>query len=237
MWNIVSCLELLPSVKDWSTKPCRHVSALLVVKHCFLAYSIIDLLRSQKYAPSMPPTVQYWQTKTLHHAPLRQHPFSQGPEELSAAHTLIRPILNQQSLRPQPQARLAILANQIQRRHNDAATALATMISALLDHSAHALVHLVIQDRQRSLALLKLVLVLNTKNVTNERGDRVPAEPEELRLTVVDEVEAVRDEVLAVQVEGWRHGDSAGLRVRETSVVGHVVQAVKARIDVLNQQG
>ena len=110
------------------------------------------------------------------------------------------------------------------------------MVTALLDDSAHALVHLRVDNRDRSLALLELVLVLSAEDVGNESGDSVAAEPQELSLAVVEQVETVRDEVGGREVEGWRHDDCAGFGVGKTSIVGHVVQRVEAGVDVLHKQ-
>jgi len=110
------------------------------------------------------------------------------------------------------------------------------VVAALLDDGAHALVHLRVDDRDQSLALLELVLVLGAEDVGDQSGDGVAAEPQELGLTVVEQVETVGDEVGGRKVERWGHDDRAGFGVGKTSVVGHVVQRVEAGVDVLHQQ-
>ena len=111
------------------------------------------------------------------------------------------------------------------------------MIAALLDNGAHALVHLRVNNRDRSLALLELVLVLGAEDVGDERGDGVAAEPQELSLAVVEQVETVGDEVGGREVERWGHDNCACFGVGKTSIVGHVVQRVEAWVDVLHKQG
>jgi hypothetical protein len=110
------------------------------------------------------------------------------------------------------------------------------VIAALLDHRTNALVHLRVNNRNRSLALLELVLVFGAEDIGDESRHGVAAEPHELRLAVVEEVQAVGDEVGGGEVEGWRHDDCAGLGVGETGVVGHVVQGVEAGVDVLHEE-
>lgn len=173
----------------------------------------------------------------LKHGPiLRDDLFPQHAHKLSTTDTLVRAVLDKQRLCPESETRLAVLADEVERRNGDATTALAPVVTALLDDSAHTLVHLRIDDGDRSLALLELVLVLGAEDVGDESRDGVAAEPEELGLAVVEEVETVGDEVGGSEVEGWRHDDCAGFGVGETSVVGHVVQRVEAGVDVLHEQ-
>jgi len=68
------------------------------------------------------------------------------------------------------------------------------VIPALLYNRPHPLVELIIQYRQRRLALFELILAREAKDIVNQRRDGVAADPEELVLTVVEKVEAVRDE-------------------------------------------
>lgn len=161
-----------------------------------------------------------------HNPVLRDNLLPQHTHKLRPTNTLIRAVLNKQRLRPKSKTRLAVLADEVERRNGNAATALASVVAALLDDSADTLVHLGVDDGDRSLALLELVLVLGAEDVGDEGRDGVAAEPEELGLAVVEEVETVGDEVGGGEVERWRHHDCAGFGVRETGVVGHVVQRV-----------
>lgn len=85
--------------------------------------------------------------------------------------------------------------------------------------------------------MLELVLVLGAEDIGNESRDRIAAEPQELSLAIVEQVETVGDEVGRGEVEGRWHDDRAGLGVGEAGVVGHVVQRVEARVDILHQKG
>lgn len=171
-----------------------------------------------------------------HNPILRDNLLPQHTHKLRPTNTLIRAVLDKQSLRPESKTRLAVLADEVERRNGDAAAALAPVVAALLDDGAHALVHLGVDDGDRGLALLELVLVLGAEDVGDESGDGVAAEPEELGLAVVEEVETVGDEVGGGEVEGWGHDDCASFGVRETSVVRHVVQRVEAGVNVLHKQ-
>lgn len=168
---------------------------------------------------------------------LRNDLLPQHTHELRTADALVSAVLDEQSLGPESETGLAVLADEVERRDDNGATALAAVVAALLDDCTHALVHLRVDDGQSRLALLKLVLVLGAEDVGDESGDGVAAEPQELSLTIVDEVETVRHKVARRKVEGWRHDDRAGLGIREASIIGHVVQRVQARVDVLNQEG
>lgn len=166
---------------------------------------------------------------------LRNNLLAQHTNKLRSTNTLIRAVLNKKSLSPQAQTRLAVLANKVKRGDDNAATAFTPVVAALLDDSADTLVHLRVDERERSLALLELVLVLGAEDIGDEGRHGVAAEPEELGLAVVEEVEAVGDEVGGGEVEGLRHDDCAGGGVGEVGVVGHVVQGVEAGVDVLHQ--
>lgn len=167
---------------------------------------------------------------------LRNDLLPQHTDKLRTADALVSTVLDEQSLSPESEAGLAVLADEVERGDDDGAAALAAVVAALLDDGAHALVHLGVDDGQSGLALLELVLVLGAEDVGDESGDGVAAEPEELSLAVVDEVETVWDKVARGKVEGWWHDDGAGLGVWKAGVVGHVVQRVQARVDVLNQE-
>jgi hypothetical protein len=174
--------------------------------------------------------------ESLTHTTLRNNLLPQHPHKLRSTNALIRTILHKQRLRPQPQTGLPILANKVKRRDGNATTALTPVIAALLDNGTNALVHLRIDNRDRSLALLELVLVFGAEDIGDESGHGVAAEPHELSLAVVEEVETVGHEVGGSEVEGWRHHDCAGLGVGEAGVVGHVVQGVEAGVDVLHEE-
>jgi hypothetical protein len=82
------------------------------------------------------------------HSPvLRDDLLPQHTHKLRTANTLVRTILNKQRLRPESETRLAVLADEVERRNGDAAAALAPVVAALLDDGAHALVHLGVDDR------------------------------------------------------------------------------------------
>ena len=98
------------------------------------------------------------------------------------------------------------------------------MVAALLDDGAHALVHLAVDHGDAGLALLEHVLVFGAEDVGDESRDGVAAQPHELSLAVVDQVETIGDEVGGGKVERRRHDNCAGLGVGEAGVVGHVVQ-------------
>jgi hypothetical protein len=77
---------------------------------------------------------------------LRDDLLPQHANELGATNALIRTILNKQRLRPKPETRLAVLADEVEWRYSDAATSFASVVAALLDDGAHALVHLRVND-------------------------------------------------------------------------------------------
>lgn len=88
-------------------------------------------------------------------------------------------------------------------RHDDAAEVAGPVVAALLDDGAHALVEVVFERGDRLLADFDLGAFGYAEDVFDELGDGVAAEPEELRLAVVDEVEAVGDDVGRGQIN-WR---------------------------------
>ena len=110
------------------------------------------------------------------------------------------------------------------------------MISRLLDDVPHSLVHLRVEIGDAGFTLLQLVLVFNAKDIVDQGWDCITAKPEELRLPVIDEIKSKWNDVAGGEVEsGWHH-DCAGLGVGKSCVVRHIVEAVEARIDVLDQQ-
>lgn len=63
------------------------------------------------------------------------------------------------------------------------------------------------------------------------------SDPKELHLCVVNQVTAVRGEAFGGEVHGGGEDNLAGSRVRETTVVGHVVEGVELGVDILHQEG
>lgn len=84
--------------------------------------------------------------------------------------------------------------------------------------------------------MLQLVLVLDAEDIVDQCWDGVAAEPEELSLAIIEKVETERHNVCGGKVEGRRHGNGTCLRVWKSSIVRHVVQGVKARVDVLDEE-
>lgn len=161
----------------------------------------------------------------------------QSRHPLIQADALIRAVLHQRRLGPQTETRLAVLAHHVQMRHDHAAHSLGPVVAALLDHRPHALVELVLHLRQGLLAHPQLVAVLHAKHIREELGHRLTADPQELRLSIVNQIQTVRSEAPRGQVDGRRENDLAGLLVWHAGIVGHVVKGVHLRVDVLDEKG
>lgn len=122
-------------------------------------------------------------------------------------------------------------------RHDNTAKVAGAVLAALLNHSPDALVEIVFQRGDRLLADLDLGAVRYAKDVVDELGHGVAAQPEELRLTIVNEVEAIGDNVGRGQIYWRREGDIPCRFVWEASIVGHVVKRIESRVYVLYQKG
>lgn len=121
-------------------------------------------------------------------------------------------------------------------RDDDAADAARAVVPALLDHGPDALAEVVFERGQGLLADLDLGAVGDGEDVFDELGDGVFAEPEELRLAVVDQIEAVGHDERGGEAEWGGEDDVSCVVVGETCVGGHVVQGVEFRVDVLDKQ-
>ena len=112
--------------------------------------------------------------------------FPHGTQPLRQTNSLVRSVLYEHRLGPQPHPRLAVLPHDVQTRHDDASDPFAPVIPTLLDDGSDPLIEVVVEHWQCRLAYLQLCPIWHVEDIFHQLRDSLAAHPEELRLAVID---------------------------------------------------